>query len=183
MKTVKAQTLDGKAVCRSDYRESMCIFTSALNPNFRGQVCLMGFCNSVFSGESMGYIHCCGALHKTKSFRLVPLGNFLICELDYLKKCPVCGHMVVQLTRINDNKELSVIRKVNDKAVRFLEKIRKYIIYEIKNFNYNSLYHGKFYLSYNEFGFKKRCYSNLSTLKIGLVENRFFKKKNNINFK
>ena len=64
----------------------------------------------------MGYIHCCGALRKTRTFCLSPSQGFRICELDYLAKCPVCGHTVVQLTRIDDKDNLSVIRKVNKKA-------------------------------------------------------------------
>lgn len=131
----------------------------------------------------MGYIHCCGALHKTRTFKLVPQKNYLVCELDYLKKCPICGHLVVQLTRISEDKKLSVVRRVNTKALAFLEKIKNNILYEVKKINYNSFYHGKFYLNYNEYGVKKRCYSNLSTLKIGLLESRFYKKKNSINYK
>ena len=131
----------------------------------------------------MGYIHCCGALHKTRTFRLVPQKNYLVCELDYLKKCPICGHLVVQLTRISEDKKLSVVRRVNTKALDFLDKIKNDILYEVKKINYNSFYHGKFYINYNEYGVKKRCYSNLSTLKIGLLESRFYKKKNSINYK
>ena len=64
----------------------------------------------------MGYIHCCGALHKTRTFRLVPQENFLLCELDFLSKCPVCGHTVVQLTRIDEADNISVVRKINKKS-------------------------------------------------------------------
>lgn len=123
----------------------------------------------------MGYIHCCGALHKTRSFCLVPSGKFLMCELDYLNKCPVCGHTVVQLTRIDNNNKISVVRKVNKKAREFFEKLKKFILYEEKIVNYNRINSGSFYLNYNEFGVKKRCYSNLKALKIGLVENKDLK--------
>ncbi len=123
----------------------------------------------------MGYIHCCGALHKTKTFRLAPQENFLLCELDYLSKCPVCGHTVVQLTRINKNDDISVVRRINKKAREFFEKLKSKILYEIKPINYNLKNVGRFYLNYNEFGVKKRCYSNLRTLKIGLHENKYLK--------
>ena len=123
----------------------------------------------------MGYIHCCGALHKTKSFRIAPQNNFAVCEVDYLAKCPVCGHTVVQLTRIDFNDNISVVRKVNKKAKDFFQKLKKYILYEIRPINYNKTNFGRFYLNYNEFGVKKRCYSNLSTLKIGLAENKDLK--------
>ena len=123
--------------------------------------------------SSMGYIHCCGSLHKTKTFCIVPQENFVLCELDYLQKCPVCGHTIVQLTRIDSEDRISVIRRRNKKAREFFEKVKIKILYEIKNINYNKKYAGKNYLNYNEFGVKKRCYSNLRALKIGLNENKY----------
>ncbi len=47
--------------------------------------------------------------------------------------------------------------------------------YEERPIDYSKIATGSFYLNYNEFGVKKRCYSNLSALKIGLTENRYFK--------
>ena len=123
----------------------------------------------------MGYIHCCGALHKTRTFRLVPKGNFVLCELDYLTKCPVCGHTVAQLTRVDDKDNISVVRKINKKAKIFYEKMKNFILYEIRPVKYSRFNTGKFYLNYNEFGVKKRCYSNLRALKIGLTENKDLK--------
>ena len=103
----------------------------------------------------------------------MPYNDFLICEVDYLKRCPVCGHLVVQLTRINNVKdEISTIRQVNTKARKFFDKLKSQILYEDKIINYPNKYHGKFYLNYNEFGVKKRCYSNLGRLKIGIAENK-----------
>lgn len=121
----------------------------------------------------MGYIHCCGALHKTKSYKLVPRDSFVLCELDVLKKCPICGHFVVQLTRVNDKDEISIVRRTNAKAVKFFEDLKKSILYEEVPAKIPRIYQGKFYLNYNEFGVKKRCYSNLSSLKIGLCENKY----------
>ena len=125
--------------------------------------------------SSMGYIHCCGALHKTRTFRLVPQDNFVVSDLDYLAKCPICGHTIVQLTRVDDSDNISIVRKVNKKAKLFFEKLKKVILYEIRSINYNKINVGKFYLNYNEFGVKKRCYSNLRSLKIGLAENKDLK--------
>ena len=116
----------------------------------------------------MGYIHCCGGLRKTRSFVLSPTENFAVCELDYLKECPVCGHLVVQLTRIDKNNSFSSLRFTNKKAKNFWAKIQSKILYERKFFDYSNRRGGTFYLNYNEFGVKKRCYSNLSNLKIGL---------------
>ena len=123
----------------------------------------------------MGYIHCCGALHKTRTFRLVPQDKFVLCEMDYLSKCPICGHTVTQLTRIDNEDNISSIRKINKKARDFFSKLKNNVLYEIKPAKYNPLNVGKFYLNYNEFGVKKRCYSNLKALKIGLSENKYIK--------
>lgn len=125
--------------------------------------------------SNMGYIHCCGALHKTRSYRLAPKEQFIICELDYLSKCPVCGHTVVQLTRVDKDDNISVVRKVNKKAKDFFEKLKSFILYELRPLKYNKMNCGRFYLNYNEFGVKKRCYSNLKSLKIGLAENKDLK--------
>ncbi len=122
--------------------------------------------------KCMGYIHCCGALHKTRTFCLAPQDKFLLCEVDYLVRCPICGHTVVQLTRIDEADNISVIRKINKKAKDFFYKLKSHILYEIKPIKYNKINTGKFYLNYNEFGVKKRCYSNLSSLKIGIAENK-----------
>lgn len=116
----------------------------------------------------MGYIHCCGGLRKTRSFRLSPQGDFVLCELDYLQKCPICGHTAVQLTRIDKENNISTIRRNNKQARIFFEKLKNKILYEEKTIDYSKTVHGKFYLCYNEFGIKKRCYTNLKNLKIGL---------------
>lgn len=117
----------------------------------------------------MGYIHCCGALHKTRTYILAPQKNIIVCEMDVLIKCPVCGHKVVQLTKIDKNGQLATIRKTNKKAEKFFKKLKKEILYEIKPIKYDNT--GKFYLNYNEYGILKRCYSNLRNLKLGLEEN------------
>ena len=115
----------------------------------------------------MGYIHCCSGLHKTRSFVLAPAKNFIVCEMDYLKKCPICGHTVLQLTRIDSENNLSTVRYINKQAEKLFLKKKKEILYERKIFDYTKQ-KGTFYLNYNEYGVIKRCYSNLSNLKIGL---------------
>lgn len=76
--------------------------------------------------------------------------------------------MSVQLTRIDNDNNISTIRKINKKARDFLQKLKDKILYEEKEFDYIPKYHGKFYLNYNEYGIKKRCYSNFKNLKLGL---------------
>lgn len=125
--------------------------------------------------EKVGYIHCCAGLRKARSFSLTPEKTYLIAEIDYLEACPVCGHTVVQLTRIDFNNNIDIIRKINEKARNFFEKIQSSILYEKKTNEIRVRAYSSFYLNYNEFGIKKKCYSNLSTLKIGLFENRDLK--------
>ena len=70
----------------------------------------------------MGYIHCCGGLHKTRSFVLSPAENFVVCEMDYLAKCPNCQHTVLQLTRVDGEQNVSTVRYVNDVARKYFQK-------------------------------------------------------------
>ena len=120
----------------------------------------------------MGYIHCCGGLRKTRIFEIAPEKKFIMCKLDVLKKCPVCNHLVIQLTRVDDENHISFVRYINKKAQMFLNKIQKKILYEIRDIDYTQNIGGSFYLDYNEFGIKKRCYSNFTNLKIG-IQNLF----------
>ncbi|MFI3301311.1 MAG: hypothetical protein R3Y28_07830 [Candidatus Gastranaerophilales bacterium] len=129
----------------------------------------------------MGYIHCCSGLRKSNTYRLIPEEGYVAVQMDYLKRCPVCEHTVIQLTRIDANKELSIVRKTNKKAQTLFDKLKKNILYQEKEFDY-SRQKSKFYLNYNEYGTIKRCYSNLSTLKLGLTENKDLKKINTQSF-
>lgn len=120
----------------------------------------------------MGLVHCCGGKRKSKSYSLAPEKDYIFAEFDYLEECPVCGHTVAQVTRVDFNNNISVCRKVNEKARKFFDKLKTSIISEQSvQFKCITSYSG-FYLNYNEFGTKKKCYSNLSTLKMGLFENK-----------
>lgn len=120
----------------------------------------------------MGFIHCCAGLRKSKSYSVSPEDNYLFAQIDYLEKCPICGHTVTQLTRIDFENNVSICRKINDKARKLFDKLKSSILFENKTQSIGSKVHSNFYLYYNEFGVKKKCYSNLSTLKIGLFENK-----------
>jgi len=121
----------------------------------------------------MGYIQCCAGLRKSKSYSVVPEKNYLYAQVDYLEECPICGHTVMQLTRMDSDNNISVCRKINEKARKLFEKIKGAILFEKEPEGTKIKVFSKFYLNYNEFGVKKKCYSNLSTLKMGLFENRF----------
>ena len=91
--------------------------------------------------------------------------------MDYLDECPVCGHSVTQLTRIDFDNNISVFRKTNEKAKKMFENLKSSILFEKITGAFKLKAYSRFYLNYNEFGKKKRCYSNLSTLKMGLFDN------------
>lgn len=128
----------------------------------------------------MGYVHCCSGLRKSKSYSIAPEENYLFAQIDYLEECPICGHTIAQLTRIDFDNNISICRKVNDKAKKLFENIKDSILFEKKTESGRVRVNSKFYLSYNEFGIKKKCYSNLSTLKIGLFENKELKYENKV---
>ena len=120
----------------------------------------------------MGVIHCCGGMRKAKSFILQPSENFLEVRMDWLESCPCCSHTVIQLTRLSFDNKISIVRKTNYKARKLREKLESDVISEAdRSFNYATSPAGNFYLYYNEYGKKKKCFSNLSCLKLGLYEN------------
>lgn len=122
----------------------------------------------------MGYIHCCSALQKTKTYFIKPENGYSLCMMDYLQECPVCGHTVVQLTRKSEDNKISTVRKVNKKAAKIYEKLKRMILYQQKTFTFGISQNKNSDLRYTEFGKIRICRSNLSTLKIGLYENKNF---------
>jgi len=134
----------------------------------------------VRKGAMLGYIHCCAGLRKSKCYSLLPEKDYYLAQVDYLETCPICGHTVLQLTRIDYKNKVSVCRKINFKARQLFDKLKKFILDEKKSEYALLATHSKFYLNYNEFGVKKKCYSNLSTLKIGLFENKELSSKHQL---
>ena len=118
----------------------------------------------------MGYLHCCGALRKTRTFEIDDRYNkYKMCLLDILEQCPICQNYILQLTRVDFLNNISFIRKRNSKAIKFYLKLKPFIIHEFDK--YKIPQGSKFFLYYNEFGSKKRCYSSLQSLKIGKFDN------------
>ncbi len=103
----------------------------------------------------MGYIHCCGGIRKAKSYALSPQRGYLYAQVDLLQECPVCFHTVVQITRMDLNNNVSVCRKINDKARKLFDKIKSEILYEKDKYKFVTNPTSKFYLYYNEYGIKK----------------------------
>ena len=119
----------------------------------------------------MGYIQCCSGLHQCKTFELKPDEKFKIKEMNYLEECPFCGHTVLQLLKIDLQNNIINYRITNKKARKFFKKYKKDILREKKEQSNFVKPQGKFYLNYNEYGRKRKCYSNLSSMKLGLFDN------------
>lgn len=118
----------------------------------------------------MGRIECCEHQRLSINYDVEPAKGFMSAVLKVIyNNCPICGHFIVELERINIDGEKSIVRKINNEAYKFYDKIEPYIIRQVKNVN--NVVIGKFYLNYSEYGKKKRCYSNLTTLKMGLFDN------------
>jgi len=115
----------------------------------------------------MPVIYCCGGLRRCKQFELVPQDGYIKVTIHLLDECPQCGHAVAMLTRYDLNHDISFVRKTKEKALKLFERCKSSILYEQKR---NVVPRSTFYLFYNEFGKKKRCYSNLSTMQMGLFE-------------
>lgn len=121
----------------------------------------------------LGYVQCCGAMRKSRTFALVPEKGYLVAQADYVEVCPACGHTILILTRIDTNNKVSIYRTINKKAKKFFLNLKHSILFEKYKIINPFTKQSGFYLYYNEFGRKKKCYSNLSTLKLGKFEDKF----------
>lgn len=119
----------------------------------------------------MGFVHCCGALRRARTFVLEPQEGFIITHMHILESCPVCGHKVLNVVRVDAFNSVSSFRKINSKAQKLFEKLKNSILYEENKHKFSVISGSNFYLNYNEYGKKKKCYSNLSSLKLGLFDN------------
>ncbi|MGN0017790.1 MAG: hypothetical protein ACI37S_01990 [Candidatus Gastranaerophilaceae bacterium] len=118
----------------------------------------------------MRYVQCCGGLRECRTYELVPDSTYIYKELRYLDVCPNCGHTILHLFRLDKENNVSVYRLRNEKARKFFKKCEKDIIREKVEYVYNNYNSSSaFYLYYNEYGVKKRCYSNLSSLSMGRI--------------
>ena len=120
----------------------------------------------------MGFLHCCGALRRSITYTLAPESGYLIAELDVIEECPVCGHYVVQVTRIDFKHAVSTVRKSNTHGRKLFDNLQTAVLYK-QQYKYSPINSkSSFYLNYNEYGIKKRCYSNLSGLQLGKFESK-----------
>lgn len=114
-------------------------------------------------------IQCCKKKVKCRVWMLSSLKN----EAKFLKQaiCPVCGQKIAIVERKTWNDKISFVRKNDEEAEELIEKVSCDILYELLPTKINER-HG-FYLQYSEYGKIKKCFSNLSTLRLGRIKNNF----------
>ncbi len=117
----------------------------------------------------MAYIECCGKKHKAIVFELKT--NNGSCVYKVLKNafCPHCGKNIVVIEKkmfIDGVEQIRYVRRQGKDANKLFDKLEGDIICQIieqKNVQYKK----GFFLNCNEYGKIKKCYSNLSSLKLG----------------
>lgn len=111
-------------------------------------------------------IHCCGKNQRSKAFICDPPEGYIYQRIDFLVWCKVCKHTVMQVTRINAKNRVIKFRRTDLEARKLFEKLRHSIRFRLVEPFSPINNHSSFYLYYNEFGRKKKCFSNLSSLKV-----------------
>lgn len=119
----------------------------------------------------MGFINCCGKNVYADVFELIPVtGSVWAVLRDMHDVCPHCGHFKIQIDKITIDGEFKSIVYENAKAFKLRRKlfdscsVRRRIVHK------EDVAGSAFYLYYSEYGKKKKCYSNLSTLKMGMFD-------------
>jgi hypothetical protein len=120
-------------------------------------------------------ILCHGASQKSEIFKIEPTKSGIKDEfVFYLKKCAICENPVLQILRIDIwGNVLEPVRLKTRNIEKFLNSMS--VIWKPQKLNLSSQAHSDFYLEYNEYGIKKRCYQNLSSVKLGKIETDIYK--------
>ncbi|MFA7658785.1 MAG: hypothetical protein WCY19_05070 [Candidatus Gastranaerophilaceae bacterium] len=110
----------------------------------------------------------CGRKRASIKYELESHDGFFDCVMNVIyEKCP-CGKFILELERTNKEGRQKPKRFYGKEAYEIHDKLEKSILHKIGSSN---VVCGRFYLNYGEYGKKKRCYSNLSTLKMGRLDN------------
>lgn len=109
-----------------------------------------------------------------------PPEGFIYQRIDFLVWCKKCKKTVMQVTRISAKNRVVTFRRTDNEARELFERMRASIRFRIVEPFSPVGNRSAFFLYYNEFGRKKKCYSNLSALRIPpeslqLISRRRFK--------
>lgn len=120
-------------------------------------------------------ILCHGALQKSEIYKIVPTKSGIKDEyVFHLKNCNICNNPVLQILRIDIwGNILEPVRLKTKNIEKFLNSMS--VIWKPKRLNLSNTVYSDFYLEYNEYGIKKKCYRNLSCVKLGKMETDLFK--------
>lgn len=116
----------------------------------------------------MPYIFCCNQKRICDAYKLENLPGLILNYAYFVEACPSCGHTVLVLRRYAPDGSVSEVRKKNEAARKLFDKVRCSIICKLPKTQEEQ--GGKSFLRYNAFGVIKKCYSNLSSLKMGLFD-------------
>lgn len=116
----------------------------------------------------MPYIECCNKRRFCDAYRIENIEGVVLNDAYYLEACPVCGHTVLLIKRFCYDGSISIVRKTNEKARKLAEKLRSTII--CQHIPKVVIGGSSYFLRYNHYGCVKKCFSNLSSLNIGLFE-------------
>lgn len=120
----------------------------------------------------MAYIECCGKKHKAIVFELKLNNDGCVSKILKNACCPICGKNIVVIEKkmfIDGVEQIRYIRRQGKEANKLFDKLEKDILCQIIEHR-NVQYKKGFYLNCNEYGKIKKCYSNLSSLKLGLFD-------------
>ncbi len=115
-------------------------------------------------------ILCHGALQKSEILKIEPTKSGIKDEyVFYLKSCAICNNPVLQILRIDIwGNILEPVRLKTKNIEKFLNSMS--VIWKPQKLNLTDKVYSDFYLEYNEYGIKKKCYQNLSCVKLGKIE-------------
>ena len=120
----------------------------------------------------MAYIECCGKKHKAIVFELKLNNDGCVSKILKNAFCPICGKNIIVIEKkmfVDGVEQVRYIRRQGKEADKLFDKLENDIICvipELKNVQYKK----GFFLKYNEYGKIKKCYSNLSALKLGIFD-------------
>lgn len=118
----------------------------------------------------MSKIRCCRVLQKAEIFKVVPRFDGVQDEFVlYLDSCVMCGNPLVEIVSLDLYGEmLKPVRLRKDKIDKFLDSMD--VIWKPKRLSNNNSGHFSWALEYNEWGRRRKCSSNLWSLRIGQLE-------------
>jgi hypothetical protein len=113
---------------------------------------------------------CHGLNQNAVLFKIVPSSEKVHEEfVFYLKRCSICKKPVVEIVKIDIwGNKIETVRLKTKNIPGFLRSMRV-ISRPDKIYCTENLF-SKFYLHYNEYGIRKKCFQNLSNLSLGRIE-------------